>query len=136
MGTTGRSADTWSKIAAAIGRLSGGEIRGQNPRSTVKSLRSMSKFKKRAAEVNRFKSGCWVDLYSRTYFAGKLTRIYGPGPIRIARIGSLIVGPEALLIAAERKRGVSLRALRPRQIIADLNAHGWKVKLGVIKGRP
>jgi len=54
-------------------------------------------------------SGCWVDLYSSSYFGGRLKRIYGPNYIRVGGTGSLIVGPEASILRAGRNPGVNLR---------------------------
>jgi len=89
----------------------------------------MSKSQKRSGDVISLSNGCWVDVYSRTYFAGRLKRIYGPGRIRVGKIGSLIVGPEALAVPAGRNYGVSLRPLRPKQIIPDFDAPRCKGKL-------
>jgi len=75
-------------------------------------------------------SGCWVDLYSSSYFGGRLKRIYGPNYIRVGGTGSLIVGPEALILRAGRNPGVNLR---PKQIIPDLNTTAWKGKLKSLK---
>ncbi|HUB26739.1 MAG TPA: hypothetical protein VL992_15040 [Tepidisphaeraceae bacterium] len=72
--------------------------------------------------AREFTSGCWVDVYACACFAGKLKRIYGPGRIRIGRVGSLIVGPDARVVAA----GASLR---PKQLVPDLDAARWKGKL-------
>jgi len=93
----------------------------------------MSESRKLANYVISVPNGCWVDLYSGTYFAGRLKRIYGPGRIRVARIGSLIVGPEAWVVPTGRGRGVNLRPFRSRRIIPDLDTLWRKGKLKSLK---
>lgn len=71
-------------------------------------------------------NGCWVDLYSSSYFRGRLKRIQGPARIHVNGAGSLIVGPEASVMHAGRNCKISLH---PKQIIPDLDDGNWKGKL-------
>ncbi|HEX4053508.1 MAG TPA: hypothetical protein VHX86_04515 [Tepidisphaeraceae bacterium] len=93
----------------------------------------MSKSQKRSDDVPSVPNGCWVDLYSRPYFAGRMKRTYGPGRIRIGQIGSLIVGPEALLVRAGQNGDVSFRPLGPRQIVPDFDISPWKGELKLLE---
>jgi hypothetical protein len=72
--------------------------------------------------AREFPSGCWVDIYACACFAGKLKRIYGPGRIRVGRVGSLIVGPQARVVA----EGANLS---PKQVVADVASPRWKGRL-------
>jgi hypothetical protein len=79
----------------------------------------MRKSQKRPRKINRASKKCWLDHYSGAFFMGRLKRVYGPARIGVGRIGSLIVGPGALVVPASRNRQTSLRPLLPLQIIPD-----------------
>jgi hypothetical protein len=61
--------------------------------------------------------GCWVDLYEGPWFGGKLRRLRGPADfLKTPQFRSVIVGPQATVVEADKKRGATLR---PRQIVPD-----------------
>ncbi|HTW94845.1 MAG TPA: hypothetical protein VMD30_08640 [Tepidisphaeraceae bacterium] len=71
---------------------------------------------------------CWIDTFEGKTFQGTMHRFRGPADISVSAsrgIGSLIVGPQAAIIAIGHCGGGSagdgkmLLQLRPRQIIED-----------------
>lgn len=67
--------------------------------------------------MTKSNEGCWVDVFEKPWFAGKLLRLRGPGRFGpVPRAGSVIVGPNARLIRVGEDPG---DPLQPRQIIPD-----------------
>jgi hypothetical protein len=62
--------------------------------------------------------GCWIDVFEKPWFTGKLKRLRGPGRFGpLARAGSLIVGPTAKVLHLDAH---NRPALQPRQIVPEL----------------
>ena len=67
--------------------------------------------------------GCWIDLFEKPWFGGRLRRLRGPAEFNEANLegaepGSMILGPDALVMQIDQK---SLAGFRPRQIIPELD---------------
>jgi len=82
-----------------------------------------------AKRVRLPESGCWVDIYEKAWFGGRLRRLQGPGQYPTGasrRFGSIIVGPGAKVVHLDRQRCATLP---PRQVVPNLAAGKLRGKL-------
>ena len=87
-------------------------------------MAKVTKKSSKAAGGKRFKTikkvaGCWIDVFEKPWFTGKLKRLRGPGRFGpLNRAGSLIVGPTAKVLHLDAH---NRPALQPRQIVPELS---------------
>lgn len=86
----------------------------------------------RYGATGKIQNGCWVDFFEGPIFSGKLKRLRGPAEFggtsrRANSPGSLIVGPQAVLVVFGIPKDV---ALPPKQIVADLSKTRFAGTLG------
>jgi hypothetical protein len=73
--------------------------------------------------VDEVCDGCWVDVYDRPWFAGRLRRFRGPAVFRdTGQAGSIVVGPNASLVNLAGGQRVTLK---PKQLVPNLAERPW-----------
>jgi hypothetical protein len=85
---------------------------------------------------------CWVDVFDRPIFVGRIRRLRGPIPLPICIadgkqwIGSMIVGPGAMAILQWLEGGhLNRLSLKPKQIVAHvkkLGISGKSLRLAIL----
>lgn len=89
---------------------------------TQQRQQSSSRTGPQARAARKSPVGCWVDVFDGPVFSGKLRRLRGPAQFRglegrAISPGSLIVGPEAVLVVQRTPKPVSLH---PKQVIPEV----------------
>jgi len=86
-----------------------------------KSFRS--RFMRRIDRI--LKQQCWMDLFEKCYFGGRMRRLVGPIRVTPVSAASVIVGPQARVQMVARsgrmKREIVVH-LRPKSLVPDLAA--------------
>ncbi len=80
------------------------------------------------SKVNELLDGCWIDVFEKPWFDGKMKRLHGPGRFGpLDEVGSIIVGPAARVMNVDVPMS---QAFKPKQLVPEMTMPktGGKVK--------